>query len=163
LTVNVLDGSRAVRDHPTVDDDVPIPALLRASRGAYGHAIRRRLAEAGFDDLPRNGPYVLGGMANDRGTPGQLVRELGVSKQATGQLIDTLVVRGYLDRHADPDDRRRLVIELTPRGRAAAGAVREAVETVDAELAGRITPSQLAGLRAGLVALTEIREQYEAR
>lgn len=142
--------------------DVPIPALLRASRGAYGHAVRRRLLAAGFDDLPRSGPYVLGGMANHGVSAGQLVRELGVTKQATGQLIDTLVARGYLDRRPDPGDRRRLLIDLTERGRAAAAEVREAVRAVDAELGRRITAAQLAGLRAGLVALTEIREALEA-
>lgn len=142
--------------------DVPIPALLRASRGAYGHAVRSRLLAAGFDDLPRSGPHVLGGMANHGVSAGQLVRELGVTKQATGQLIDTLVARGYLDRRPDPGDRRRLLIDLTERGRAAAAEVREAVRAVDAELGRRITAAQLAGLRAGLVALTEIREALEA-
>lgn len=142
-------------------DDVPIPALLRASRGAYGHAVRRRLTAAGFDDLPRNGPFVLGGMANHAATAGQIVRELGVTKQATGQLIDALVSRGYLERRPDPDDRRRMLIELTPRGRGAAAEVREAVARIDAELARRVSPSELAGLRAGLVALCDIREELE--
>ena len=110
------------------DDHVPIPALLRAARGAYGHAVRTRVAAAGCDDLPRNGPYVLGGMANRGGNAGGLVRELGVSKQAASQLIDTLVLRGYLERRVDPDDRRRMEIELTDRGRAVAAVVREGVE-----------------------------------
>lgn len=143
-------------------DDVPIPALLRASRGAYGHAIQRRLLAAGFDDLPRNGPFVLGGMANHGASAGQLVRRLGVTKQATGQLVDTLVARGYLERRPDPDDRRRMVIVLTPRGSAAAAEVREAVQSVDAELAQRISRTELGGLRAGLVALCDIREELEA-
>ena len=43
--------------------------------------------------------------------------------QAAGQLVDTLVMRGYLERQTDPDDRRRLVVRLTERGaEAAAGA-----------------------------------------
>jgi len=142
-------------------DDVPIPALLRASRGAYAHAVQRRLAAAGFDDLPRSGPFVLGGMANHGASAGDLVRQLGVTKQATGQLVDTLVARGYLERRPDPDDRRRMVIELTPRGRAAAAEVREAVQGVDADLARRLSPAQLAGLRAGLVALCDIRDAFE--
>ena len=141
--------------------DVPIPALLRASRGAYGHAIQRRLAAAGFDDLPRNAPYVLGGMANQGVSAGDLVRQLGVTKQATGQLIDTLVARGYLERREDPDDRRRMLIELTSRGRAAAAEVREGVQAVDADLARRLSKSELAGLRAGLVALCDIRDAFE--
>jgi DNA-binding MarR family transcriptional regulator len=52
-------------------------------------------------------------------------------------------------------------VVLTDRGRAAAEAVRAAVESVDDELARRISPTELAGLAAGLVALTEIREEGE--
>jgi hypothetical protein len=73
---------------------------------------------------------------------------LGVSKQATSQLIDTLVVRGYLERQPNPEDRRRVTIEATERGRAAAAAVRSAVVAVDEELAGVITPAQLKGMRS---------------
>lgn len=146
---------------PTQAQEVVIPALLRAARGAYGHAVRTRLAAGGFDDLPRNGPYILGGMANRGGTAGNLIRELGVSKQAASQLIDTLVLRGYLEREVNPEDRRRMTIELTHRGRAAAEAVREGVEAVDEELADLISPAELAGLCAGLIALTTIRERLE--
>lgn len=144
------------------EDVVPIPALLRAARGAYGHAIQARLTAAGFDDLPRNGPYVLGGMANRGGSAGDLVRQLGVSKQAAGQLIDVLVLRGYLERRPDPDDRRRMTIAVTDRGGAAAAAVRAGVEDVDGALASRLTASQLAGLRAGLEELCAIREAAES-
>ena len=142
-------------------DEVPIPALLRAARGAYRDAVRSRLAAAEFDDMPANGAYVLGGMANRGGAARDLIRQLGVTKQAASQLIDTLVIRGYLERSTDPDDRRRITIELTDRGRAAAAAVRQGVESVDAELARHISPSQLRGLLAGLVALCEIRERME--
>ena len=57
----------------------------------------------GYDDLPRNGAFVLGGMANHGAALGDLVKQLGVSKQAISQLIDTLVLRGYLERHPDED------------------------------------------------------------
>src|SRR5471032_754835 len=124
---------------PAVTDAVPIPALLRAARGAYGHAVRSRLASGGFEDLPGNGPYVLGGMANHGGTAGDLIRQLGVSKQAASQLIDTLVLRGYLERTVNADDRRRMTIELTDRGRAAAEAVAEGFNAVDAELANLLS------------------------
>jgi DNA-binding MarR family transcriptional regulator len=142
-------------------EEVSIPALLRAARGAYGHAVSARLAAAEFDDMPRNGPYVLGGMANHGGSAGDLIRQLGVTKQAASQLIDTLVIRGYLERQVNPEDRRRMTITLTDRGRAAARIVRAGVEAVDAELSGLVTAAGVAGLRAGLVALCQIREGME--
>lgn len=143
-------------------DEVVIPALLRAARGSYGNAIRVRLAAAGFDDMPRNGAFVLGGLVNRGGQAQSLVRELGVSKQAASQLIDTLVTRGYLVRTVDDDDRRRINLVATERGRAAAAAVKDGVDAIDAELASMLTPAELAGFRAGLVALTDIRERLEA-
>ncbi len=142
-------------------DDIPLPALLRAARGSYGGEIRRWLAAAGFDDLPRNGAFVLGGMANQGVAAGDLIRQLGVSKQATAQFVDTLVLRGYLERTTNPDDRRRLDLALTDRGRAAADEVRAAVLAVDGELARKLTPDEIAALRKGLVALIEIREAAE--
>ncbi len=155
--------NEAAHDHDhDQDQQISIPALLRASRGAYGHAIRTRLAAEGFDDMPSNGPYILGGMANFGGSAGGLVKELGVSKQAASQLIDTLVLRGYLVRDVNADDRRRIDIELTDRGRGAAAAVRAGVDAVDAELAELVTPAELAGLQKGLFALCEIRERLEA-
>ncbi|HSZ41440.1 MAG TPA: MarR family transcriptional regulator [Trebonia sp.] len=139
------------------DDDVSIPALLRGARGSYARTIAAYLAEAGCDDLPRNGPFVIGGMASHRASAVDMIRGLGVTRQAASQLIDTLVVRGYLSREVNPDDRRRMNIELTDRGRAAAAAIGTAIGQVDAELATMITPAELAGLRAGLLALATIK------
>ena len=138
--------------------EVVIPALLRAARGSYAQAIGAHLAEAGFDDLPRHGAFVLGGMANHGGSAVEMIRGLGVSKQAASQLIDTLVLRGYLTRAMNPNDRRRMTIELTERGRAAAGAVRAGIQSIDAELARMLTPVELEGLRSGLAALGRIRD-----
>jgi DNA-binding MarR family transcriptional regulator len=140
-------------------DDVSVPALLRAARGSYGDAIRGTLTAAGFDDMPRNGSFVLGGMSNRGGSAAELVRDLGISKQAASQLIDTLVIRGYLVRDADPADRRRQTLAVTERGRAAAAAVGTAIASVDAQLTALVSAEQFAGLRAGLAALTAIRER----
>lgn len=76
-------------------------------------------------------------------------------------MIDTLVLRGYLAREVNIEDRRRLDITLTERGRGAATVIRTAVEQVHAELATIIGPDQLAGLRAGLVALASIKERVD--
>jgi DNA-binding MarR family transcriptional regulator len=145
------------------NEDPGIPALLRGARGSYGDAIRANLAEGGFDDMPRNGSFVLGGMANHGISAGDLIRELDVSKQAASQLIDTMVLRGYLDRQVNPEDRRRLSLTVTERGRAAATAVRQAILSVDAELAGQITKEQQAGLIAGLEALASIKTRRSHR
>jgi DNA-binding MarR family transcriptional regulator len=143
----------------TDSDEVVMPALLREARGTYAQAIAARLADNGFDDLPRNGAFVLGGMGNHGGSAVDMIRGLGVTKQAASQLIDALVLRGYLKREVDSTDRRRMKIDLTDRGRAAAVAIRSGVESIDEELAQMISSVELAGLRTGLAALGHIKRQ----
>ncbi|MGO9196743.1 MAG: MarR family winged helix-turn-helix transcriptional regulator [Acidimicrobiales bacterium] len=134
---------------------VAFPALLRAAHTAYGAAIREALGQVDCDDLPRNGSYVIGAVARTGAPLSQVIRGLGVSKQAAGQLVDTLVTRGYLDRAVDPEDRRRVTVTLTERGRAAAEVVTSAVERVDADLVERVGPEYVANTRATLLALIE--------
>jgi DNA-binding MarR family transcriptional regulator len=137
-------------------DRMGIPGLLRAARKAYGNAVGEAFLAAGFSDIPRNGAYVLA-RAYDNASPlANLTRELGISKQAVSQLIDTMVIRGYLERKEDSEDRRRMLVSLTPRGQAAARASGEAANDVDAELESRLTPDGVAALRAGLKVLAEL-------
>jgi hypothetical protein len=107
-------------EQASVSDRMGSPGLLRAARKAYGPAVRHAFADAGFDDMPRNGAYVLARVYDDDAPFASLTRELGISKQAVSQLIDTMVMRGYLARTPDTEDRRRMLLHLTPRGEAAA-------------------------------------------
>jgi DNA-binding MarR family transcriptional regulator len=146
-------------------DVVPIPALLRHARTTYGAAMRRALEEAGYDDIPPNGLYVLGGLALNEGQLplGQLIDDLGVSKQAAGQLVDALVLRGYLDRAVDPEDRRRLTVNLTERGRAAAATQAAAREKIDAELTAAVGEEDVARTRRMLAVLIDIGRRQRER
>jgi DNA-binding MarR family transcriptional regulator len=139
-----------------------VPGLLRAARKAYGNAIRDAFAEAGFDDIPRNGAYVLARTHDNASSLATLTRELGISKQAVSQLIDTMVMRGYLNRREDTEDRRRMLIELTPRGQAAATVSWEAANDVDAELEQQLTPAGVEALRTGLKVLAQLGWASEA-
>jgi DNA-binding MarR family transcriptional regulator len=132
---------------------------LRAARRTYAIATVRALVEAGFDDMPRDGSYIVSGIARTGAPLADIITALGVSKQAAGQLVDTLVVRGYLARAVDPDDRRRLTVSLTARGGAAAGAIRSAVDRVDADLVAKVGPEFVRHTRAALGALTQAGEE----
>lgn len=143
-------------------ETIVMPALLRHARSTYGAAMRRALEKAGFDDVPRNGLYVIGGLALGAGDVplGQLVKELRVSKQAAGQLVDTLVARGYLERAVDPGDRRKLTVTLTERGRAAAAAQAAAREAIDAELLARVGEENVRRTRRTLAVMLEIARRH---
>lgn len=144
---------------------VVFPALLRHARTTYGKAMRAALDEAGFDDIPGNGLYVIGGMALREGeiTIGQLMKELRITKQGAGQLVDALVMRGYLSRTVDERDRRQLIVTLTERGRAAAKVQAGAREDIDAQLAARVGEADVQAARRALGTLIEMgREEAEA-
>jgi DNA-binding MarR family transcriptional regulator len=56
-------------------------------------------------------------------------------------------------RVPDPDDRRRVNIDLTERGRAAAVEIRGAVDRIDAELLAQVGDGDVAALRRATGAL----------
>ena len=146
--------------------DIVLPGLLRHARTTYGAAMRRALDAAGYDDIPANGLYVIGGLAMDKegdgATLGDLVRQLRVSKQAASQLVDTLVLRGYLQRGIDSDDRRKRPVTLTERGRHAAQIQAEARDIIDARLLERVGAEAIAHTRRTLAALIELRREEAA-
>lgn len=138
-------------------NELATPTLMRAARGVYAQAIREQLHQIGIDDLPRSGMFILAGIDSAGGPRGDLPSELGVTKQAVSQLVDTLVRRDYLRRRDDPDDRRRVALELTPRGHEAVGAGYRGVEAVDQQLDRLVSAEQVAAMRATLAALAQIK------
>lgn len=144
-------------------EEVVFPALLRHARTTYGAAMRQALAEAGYDDVPKNGMYVIGGMGLETGgiPLGQLIEELGISKQSASQLVDTLVARGYLQRTEDPNDRRKLTITLTERGRDAAATQASARKKIDAALVECVGEENVLRTRRTLAALIDMGHHRE--
>jgi DNA-binding MarR family transcriptional regulator len=137
-------------------EEWPLIALLRSARASAGAAIRESLAGSGMDDLPPNAPLVIGAIARTSAPLASIVRQLGGSKQAAGQLVDTLVIRGYLERSIDPDDRRRLIIRLTARGEAAARHIRSAVTRLETELELAAGGERMQDARAVLACLVRM-------
>jgi DNA-binding MarR family transcriptional regulator len=138
-------------------EDIPMPGLLRHARYTYGAAMRQALDDGGYDDVPKNGMYVIGGLALGLDIPlSHLIRELRLSKQAAGQLVDTLVTRGYLDRRIDEQDRRKLVVTLTERGKAAAAAQAAARKKIDAQLLAAVGQEDVKRTRRALAVLIDM-------
>jgi DNA-binding MarR family transcriptional regulator len=140
-------------------ESVATPTLMRAARGAYASSIRAQLHSIGVDDMPRNGAFILAGVDAAGGPRQDLPHDLGVSKQAISQLVDTLVNRGFLERGSDLDDRRRIKLELTEGGRQAVAAVYRGVEAIDEQLLEQVSPEQVQAMRTALYALAHIKSE----
>jgi DNA-binding MarR family transcriptional regulator len=137
--------------------DEAFPWLLSAARSPYSSAVRTALEKAGFEDVPKRGMSILGGIArNGPATVGDFADAMGVSKQAVSQLIDTLFLRGYIHRTEDGEDRRRTVVELTARGAAAAKVSIRAVDRIDRRIERQVGKDAVATTRRVLGALTQL-------
>jgi DNA-binding MarR family transcriptional regulator len=150
-------------DEPPWYVDFSAPVLLDIARRTYGAAIRVALAEIGCDDMPKQGARLVGGIARNGTGLGEFSRVLGTTKQAASQLVDTLVMRGYIERTPDEVDRRRMIVTLTPRGADAAEAIRAAVDGIDAALTGEVGAEAVLTMRRVCAALTELRPEPTRR
>jgi DNA-binding MarR family transcriptional regulator len=137
-------------------DDVPLSALLQAARRTYTDAVDRAQTQAGYDDLPTTGNAIISTMSWSNASLDAVIRWMGASKQAVSQTVDTLVVRGYLERAHDPKDRRRVNLALTERGRAAGSVARSAIERLDQRVRKQLSKETITRTRATLVTLIEL-------
>jgi DNA-binding MarR family transcriptional regulator len=146
---------------PSIGDTyLSIPELMRVARGSYKRSVDIRLATAGFEDLPTSSGYLLGYLANDEDSIPERIEGLGIKRREFRQLVDTLVLRGYITREIDPDD-GRMSLALTERGHAANEASFQGASYVDRELERRLSDTEIAGLRRGLAVLGEIKQSLK--
>jgi len=109
--------------------DWQIAAATLRLAGQLVDGIQEGLAARGFTDIRPAHGYVFAALSTDMTTTGLAVA-LGITKQAAGQLVDTLVERGYLSRQPDPRDGRAQLLVLTQRGHACTQAAEQAASDV---------------------------------
>lgn len=133
------------RERPDLDL-APVAVFSRLSRLSRHLDLARREAFTAhgiesweFDVLAalrRAGtPYEL--------SPGRLLRETLVTSGTMTNRVDRLASRGFVERYPDPEDRRGVLVRLTPEGKAAVdGAFTALIEAEKAFLAGLSTRQQ---------------------
>jgi DNA-binding MarR family transcriptional regulator len=126
-------------------------ALTRAER-----SVTRRLACAIEDEgCTVEDLRVLLLLADGRGHAMSDVAEFAlVPAPSVTRLIDRMVTNGLVHRTADPGDRRRVLVHLTPRGRALQRRLDEIVRREQHALLAGAEPAEterLLGLLGGLV------------
>lgn len=139
-----------------------LAALLREARTTHILAIRPHLARRGFKDMPRDGVFAISTIRDFDVSAGDLARKMGVSKQAVSQLLDTLVMLGYVERSIDAVDRRRTRLRLSRRGARVATICREAVDRIEEQLVGKVGARSVEDTRTTLTALIELAADLES-
>ncbi|MDD9381154.1 MarR family transcriptional regulator [Streptomyces sp. ZAF1911] len=131
-------------------------ALLALQRATHS-TLQVLVAELAGMDLT---PSEINALANLADGHARTVSELGAavgSRPTTlTSVLDRLARRGLITRGTRQGDRRVVLIELTETGRTTAAAIVEAVTDLEHRALGRLSADEIAGLRAGLEALTEV-------
>jgi DNA-binding MarR family transcriptional regulator len=86
-------------------------------RDLTARGLNARLSAGGFNDVPSNGPLILAAMLYGADARA-LIRRLGISGPEASQLVETLILRGYLEFLDNPDDPRQPSVVFTKRGQA---------------------------------------------
>lgn len=133
-------------------DDVAMPVLLRFARKSYGAAMREALSAAGYNDVPGNGMYVIGGLARAARPAEDTIQQLGLTPEKQQALLDALLQRGYLAAANGS-------FELTERGKGAAAAARSGLEAIDAELTEEVGADSVRQAKTVLAVLIDIHDR----
>src|SRR5436305_4201499 len=129
--------------------------MLRVPWEAVQRRMLERLHERGFDDLDAAHLPVFQYPGPQDTRPSDLAARLRMSKQALNYLLGQLERLDYLERRADPDDRRSKRVALTPRGIAAIAVIREAVAEMETAWGRQLGTKRFGELRALLIELNQ--------
>ena len=132
------------------------PGLIRGAQATYTEKITRELVESGFDDLPQNGSFVLGCVAQTGSPLAIIIRELHISKQTASQLIDMLENRDYLKRAINKEDRRQVTVTLTERGQQATALAQNVAHHIDEQIKAELGNEYLEHTRVVLAKLMKM-------
>ena len=77
----------------------------------------------------------------------QLARNSFVTAQTMADMVLILEDRGLIERHRDPNDKRRLLLALTPAGREILDDRRPHVAAIEKQMTGALSTSDTALLR----------------
>ncbi|MBB4948152.1 DNA-binding MarR family transcriptional regulator [Kitasatospora gansuensis] len=126
-----------------------LPVLTLAFQGhSAGVRVRKAMAEHGLK--PGHGHVLM--VLQDEGAVGQhfLTETLGVDKSVIVALLNDLERDGLAERRRDPADRRRHIVEISPRGSTLVTELHRTVEAVQADLFRDLTPAEIATLKSVL-------------
>jgi DNA-binding MarR family transcriptional regulator len=94
---------------------------------------------------------------------GDLAEELGVGLAAASALADRMAQRQFITRHADPSDRRIVLLELGSRGRQLLERIERGSTEHFGKLIERMTPAERDALATTLRAFVRLSAEHTLR
>ena len=128
-------------------------AMLGRAYSLLGFRIVDGVVGAGFPQKPSHSA-VFAQIRPTGSRLTELAHGANMTPQSMGQLVDELEDLGYVERQADPTDRRAKLVVLTPRGQECVAAGISTIQAIEAqidELLGAAGHAELRRLLAELV------------
>jgi DNA-binding MarR family transcriptional regulator len=142
--------------------DPDLVILVAAAYTAVTERLQRELDARGIEGMRPSYGFVIRAVHAERPTVNRLAELLGVTKQSASKLADDMIRAGFLTRLPDPDDRRRVRLELTERGAAVRASALKTSAKLERELTAAAGVRAVPALRRALLALVEGEGGLEA-
>ncbi|MGV8882895.1 MAG: MarR family winged helix-turn-helix transcriptional regulator [Rhodoglobus sp.] len=140
----------------TDSQELPIGMIAQQLQRAFEAECFERLAAAGFTGLRMRHSVLLDALGTEGSRVTTLAAKLGMTKQAMTEMIDDLIASGYLERTADPADRRAKVIRYTAKGHSALAMAATVVTAIETDYARMLGADRYAQVKLGLAELVSI-------
>ncbi|MFE2410798.1 MarR family winged helix-turn-helix transcriptional regulator [Kitasatospora sp. NPDC059408] len=149
-----LDAHGAL-DTPDTHGAPGASALLALQRATHA-TLQLLAAELAVLGLTASEINALANLSDGRArTASELGAAVGTRPTTLTGVLDRLEQRGHITRGARAGDRRSVLVELTASGRQAADTVRRTVTGLEHRALRDLTPAQVDGFHAVLLALTK--------
>lgn len=116
----------------------------------FDEELRSRLAQRGWGSVSRSQSLVLTHVANGVTRASRIAENLGVSRQATSQLLAEMVERGLIEIVPDPDDRRAQRVQFAPRSSGIREDAQTILRSLEEEMEQALGLELMTGLRTAL-------------
>ncbi len=120
-------------------------SVCRTGEALLGELDRRIAATFGIPQAAATALAVIDG-AGAPLTPSQVSDRVLVASATMTATLDLLEYRGWIRRVPNPGDRRSVLIEITPGGRATADQLLPGIRTVERSVLSALTPGERAQL-----------------
>ena len=120
-------------------------------------------SEMNGDSLTLTELGVLGQIDRGQTLPSMIARGMELDPARVTRITDHLFTLGYVQREADPDDRRRCPLRLTEQGAKRLERGRLHFSATMAEILSGLTDEELAALRVGTEGLTRVLDEVRAK
>ena len=120
-------------------------SVCRTGEALLGELDRRIAATFGIPQGAATALAVIEG-AGEPLTPSQVSDRVLVASATMTATLDLLEYRGWIRRVPNPGDRRSVLIEITPDGRATADQLLPGIRTVERSILSALTPGERAQL-----------------